>query len=639
MNNNTDATAITEMQPRISSQLNVETADSYFDFDMDPESPGSPIDECEYTRLIETSGSTPQEPQAPESGFVCASPCSTQEAESRGSASSSDVQFFDPESSDTGTEFYDCSAIENQHHQQQQQQQNQPPHPRRRIYHHLSHNKIAIRPPSPIAQSPQSSSSSSATPTSKMNGHVRLLESGDSSESLPPSQSTSSNLNCDDSNSMSTANSNSNSTLQDADGELPLNEIAQDLQDISLQDTNECEVINEKNVVNEINNDVINDVHEVEEVIEIAEEANENDRCTLYNFDASKTLFVKYNENEDDENENEEAKEENNVILNDHQEDFDQEKVLNEITHIEESSLSEPPDINNEQQQSEAVLPEQTGEHVEEEIAKKKESDEESEYERPPRVRRCSSLKTGKTPPGTPGRKKSVRFADIFGLDLADVRTFLDEVPKIPKSAYEDLEITLPTHTIQLGPPLDKVLVPLFQQPGCLPNFLERLRDGQVCLESAAVTDPINLTITGCVRVRNLDFHKSVHIRYSLDSWRSYSDLSASYVENSCDGFSDKFSFILFGNSLQIGQRVEMAVRFQCKGEQYWDSNYGTNYSFQCLPCNTHKTSPIMDSDSSLSSSDGNTLSSSSEASGSTADVKTHLDALGHRQWSNSFLY
>lgn len=497
------------------------------------------------------------------------------------------MQFFDPESSDTGTEFFDCPTIE--HHP--------PARPARRIYHHLSHNKISIRPPSPIAQSSPSSSSSSATPTSKMNGHVRLLESGSDSESLPPSQSTdvSSNLNCDESNSMSTANSNSNSTLQDADCEMPLNEVALDIQDLTLQDT-----------TNE-------DVEEVES-------------SPLSNFDESNTIFVKCDENEV-------TVEAQEVSNEDHpQVEFDQDKILNEITEVEHTNHLAPPDI--EEPTKVPPEPEETSD-----VRRRKDS-EESEYERPPRLRRCSSLKTGKTPPGTPGRKKIVRFADVLGLDLADVRTFLDEVPKIPKSAYEDLDLTLPSHTVQLGPPLDKVLVPLFQQPGCLPNFLDRLRDGQVCLESAAITDPINLTITGCVRVRNLDFHKSVHIRYSLDSWRSYSDLTASYVENSCDGFSDKFTFILFGNSLQIGQRVEMAIRFQCKGEQYWDSNYGTNYSFQCLPCNTHKSSPIMDSDSSLSSTDANTLSSSSpETSSIKVEISATVDSLGHRQWSNTFLY
>jgi hypothetical protein len=57
-------------------------------------------------------------------------------------------------------------------------------------------------------------------------------------------------------------------------------------------------------------------------------------------------------------------------------------------------------------------------------------------YSLPHRIQRSSSLKTGKTPPGTPGRKKIVRFADVLGLDLADVRTFLDEIPNVPTSAF-----------------------------------------------------------------------------------------------------------------------------------------------------------------------------------------------------------
>jgi protein phosphatase 1 regulatory subunit 3A/B/C/D/E len=311
----------------------------------------------------------------------------------------------------------------------------------------------------------------------------------------------------------------------------------------------------------------------------------------------SNTKFVKY-EGKDDKEDSPEVAQESETL-------FDQEKVLQEITTITDTPETSPEDAS----------------------PPKKDSDEE-EYERP-RVRRCSSLKTGKTPPGTPGRNKSVRFADVLGLDLADVRTFLDEVPKIPKSAYEDLDVTLPPQTLSLGPQPEKVLVPLFQQPGSLPGFMERLREGQVCLESAAVTDPVCLTITGCVRVRNLDFHKSVHIRYSMDSWRSYSDLTASYVENSCDGFSDKFSFILFGNSMQIGQRVEIAIRFQAKGEQFWDSNYGQNYCFQCLPCSERGVGA-----GELHLTPDESLSTAMQQS-----VPTITDAMGSRQWSNTFLY
>jgi hypothetical protein len=112
-----------------------------------------------------------------------------------------------------------------------------------------------------------------------MNGHVRLLETGDSSDSLPPSQST-------EGSSISTAsklnsNSNSNSTLQDAEGEI--------------------------------------DGDEVEEGEKSAED---KEKFTASHYNVSKTKFIKYT-GEDDEEEGEEK--------------FDQEKVLAEITSTVEA--------------------------------------------------------------------------------------------------------------------------------------------------------------------------------------------------------------------------------------------------------------------------------------------------------------
>lgn len=274
-----------------------------------------------------------------------------------------------------------------------------------------------------------------------------------------------------------------------------------------------------------------------------------------------------------------------------------------ELTEEEtKPTVTEADSIRNEEQTKPELTEVNSTEDAEQVIAEPKQGrellteDYDSEPEERPRVRRCSSLKTGKTPPGTPGRKKIVRFADVLGLDLADVRTFLDEIPKIPNSAYEDLKdadlndspadtpIDITGISIISGPRPEKMLMPLFQQPGGLPNFLDRVRDQQVCLENAVVSDPSILAISGTVRVRNLDFHKSVHIRYTLDSWKTYADLQATYVQNSCDGFSDTFSFVLYANNLPVGQRLEFAVRFHCKGSLYWDSNNGANYCFQCLP-------------------------------------------------------
>ncbi|XP_050512758.1 glycogen-binding subunit 76A isoform X2 [Diabrotica virgifera virgifera] len=221
--------------------------------------------------------------------------------------------------------------------------------------------------------------------------------------------------------------------------------------------------------------------------------------------------------------------------------------------------------------------------------------------EKQPRVKRSTSLKTGKTPPGTPGQKKYVRFADALGLDLADVRTFMDEIPKIPTSAYEDLvnadlsdsssdsNLSTLLSRVELKP--QKYLLPMFQQPASLPNFLDLVREYNVCLENVYVDDPILLSLKGTVRVRNLDFHKSVYIRYSLDSWDTFADIQATYVDNSCDGFSDKFTFLLYAHTLSIGQKLQLACRFQCRGCQFWDNNKGVNYCFQCLPA-SHPSTP-----------------------------------------------
>ncbi|XP_045766591.1 glycogen-binding subunit 76A isoform X2 [Maniola jurtina] len=210
-------------------------------------------------------------------------------------------------------------------------------------------------------------------------------------------------------------------------------------------------------------------------------------------------------------------------------------------------------------------------------------TEDEGEDDRPQRVRRCSSLKTGKTPPGTPGRKKIVRFADVLGLDLADVKTFMDEIPVIPKSAYDDLTGC----DVQSSPPARPsprlgalTLVPLFQLPR---DVTEKLEKQNVCLESSRVCDGVHVTICGSVRVRNLDFHKTVHIRYTMNRWKTYTDLQATYVQGSCDGYSDRFQFVLYAPCISSGQRMEIAVRFQCKGQQFWDNNSGANYCFDCL--------------------------------------------------------
>ena len=198
-------------------------------------------------------------------------------------------------------------------------------------------------------------------------------------------------------------------------------------------------------------------------------------------------------------------------------------------------------------------------------------------------------------------------------MDLADVKTFLDEVPKVPKSAFQDLkdaelsdldsdsgsDRAFPVQPPS-GPPITHqhgghnsrktgpysavpTFSPLFSQPSGSSDFFNKLRDRKVILENAYMSDLT--TVKGIVRVVNLDFHKSVFVRYTLDEWSTTSDTSASYMSGSSDGFSDKFVFNIDINSIKglVGRKIQFCICFTCSNNQYWDNSSGKNYIFQCF--------------------------------------------------------
>ncbi|XP_076353476.1 uncharacterized protein LOC143248706 isoform X2 [Tachypleus tridentatus] len=220
----------------------------------------------------------------------------------------------------------------------------------------------------------------------------------------------------------------------------------------------------------------------------------------------------------------------------------------------------------------------------------------------PGRLKRSSSLKTGKTPPGTPHKPKIVRFADALGLDLEAVRHIVsDDAPNIPASAFNDLKISdqnfdkqekstnwtyFPVRETFIGSSImhtpsqcARSLVPLFSQPGGEGNFLDRVRMEKVCLENVVVSD---MNVQCHVRVLNISFDKKVVARYTTNDWMSYEDILANYVQGSCDGFSDKFSFNIFVPHMCDGQQLQFAVRYVTNGQEFWDNNWNQNYILRC---------------------------------------------------------
>ncbi|CAH1780412.1 unnamed protein product [Owenia fusiformis] len=208
-------------------------------------------------------------------------------------------------------------------------------------------------------------------------------------------------------------------------------------------------------------------------------------------------------------------------------------------------------------------------------------------------LRRSTSLKTSKTPPGTPGRKKVVRFADALGLDLESVRHILnmEAPPLIPISAIKDLKDTLDEEQKTQG---SKILSPMFEQPGSRPDFIKRVHEKKVCLENALIS---GMTVMGTVRVSNINFDKTVRVRYTFDNWNSFLEAACTYVQDSCDGSTDRFSFtISVPPEFNVGHRMEVALCFRLpSGQAFWDNNDDSNYGFTCFA----KASPTVESDSS----------------------------------------
>jgi hypothetical protein len=111
---------------------------------------------------------------------------------------------------------------------------------------------------------------------------------------------------------------------------------------------------------------------------------------------------------------------------------------------------------------------------------------------------------------------------------------------------------------------------------------------------SSRTTHPVRLerlflsadksTLIGTVAVANLAFEKYVTARYTLDYWRTTSEVGAAFChdvrrQQAADGF-DRFSFDLKLNdqaNLET-KTLFMCIRYNVDGQEYWDNNGSVNY-------------------------------------------------------------
>ncbi|XP_028813052.1 protein phosphatase 1 regulatory subunit 3E [Denticeps clupeoides] len=203
--------------------------------------------------------------------------------------------------------------------------------------------------------------------------------------------------------------------------------------------------------------------------------------------------------------------------------------------------------------------------------------------------RRCKSLPTPTerarleiARSRSPSSQKKVRFADSLGLELISVRHFDDgDVPEVPRRVLDKFKRESPLRLSRFdrfpGAPATSIFMEMqFTNPGTLPGFVGRVKEAKVMLECVETDD---FSLSGTVRVLNVAFEKKVLLRYTLNNWITFMDTSASYLPNSSDGVTDRFSFkIITPTFLETGGTLQFAVRYCVDGEEFWDNNNGNNY-------------------------------------------------------------
>ncbi|KAL7670716.1 hypothetical protein ACOME3_005643 [Neoechinorhynchus agilis] len=126
-----------------------------------------------------------------------------------------------------------------------------------------------------------------------------------------------------------------------------------------------------------------------------------------------------------------------------------------------------------------------------------------------------------------------------------------------------------------------KILTPLYDQPNASLHFIDRVRDQIVSLEYAFSN---HLCLFGSVRVLNLEFEKTIFIRFTVNDWKTHQDVCAMYSHHHNGDNTDSFSFFCdftpWSHRLRI---IEFAVAYKnTSGIEVWDNNQNKNYQLQC---------------------------------------------------------
>lgn len=223
-------------------------------------------------------------------------------------------------------------------------------------------------------------------------------------------------------------------------------------------------------------------------------------------------------------------------------------------------------------------------------------SDSEDDFKKkPPMVRkksgelvrpalRCSTKQKSKSLPGTPTYSKAVHF----GTQLEEVRHFLQldrplavSANSSPTESYDgDTEFPFGLS----DPPLRKQNFQWEARIANFPSNPEASRTKPVRLDRIFLSAD-NKYLVGVVVVKNLSFHKHVVARFTLDYWKTVSEVTAEYnddiqlKEHAKDGY-DTFNFnIALADNWNLDEkRMFICIRYDVGGMEFWDNNNSMNY-------------------------------------------------------------
>ena len=198
-----------------------------------------------------------------------------------------------------------------------------------------------------------------------------------------------------------------------------------------------------------------------------------------------------------------------------------------------------------------------------------------------PALRPSSARRRPSSMPGTPTFSKAVHFDS----HLEHVRHFLQvdrplavSAGSSPVEAYDsDTEFPFGEDDKARGPPFEwEIVVSNFPTENPLRLSLP-VRVERVFLSSD------NKTLVGSVAVANLAFNKHVVARFTLDYWKTTSEVVAEYNNDirapKVDGY-DRFNFnIRLADQANLeAKTMFFCVKYSVNGQEYWDNNNATNF-------------------------------------------------------------